>query len=190
MTELNQSIKKALLESGSRVELPIMKAFIQVESGGKGFGVDGRLLIQFEPVWFKRLEPYAPSGAWSVNGIERQSKEWEAFKSAMDISLDGAIQATSLGLPQIMGFHYKRLGYESSYQMFNAFCVSLENQIKGLIKFIETDPKLLKALKEQDWHTVASIYNGKNYKQLAERIGREPYDISLRKAYEKYKGSV
>ncbi len=41
-----------------------------------------------------------------------------------------------------------------------------------------------------DWHTVASIYNGKNYKQLAERIGREPYDISLRKAYENYKGSV
>jgi hypothetical protein len=44
---------------------------------------------------------------------------------------------------------------------------------------------LLKAMKDKDWHKIASIYNGAGYQELAKRIGREPYNISLQKAYEK-----
>jgi len=33
---------------------------------------------------------------------------------------------------------------------------------------------------------IATIYNGAKYKELAAKIGREPYNISLEKAYLKY----
>ena len=66
-------------------------AFIEVESGGSGFAKDtGKILIQFEPHWFKRKVPYAPSGAWSVNKVDVQSKEWIAFNNAFSINPTGA----------------------------------------------------------------------------------------------------
>ena len=50
------------------IEAAAILAFIEVETGGKGFDdVTGKIIIQFEPVWFKREVPYAPSGLWSVN---------------------------------------------------------------------------------------------------------------------------
>jgi hypothetical protein len=167
-------------------EIEMLEAFIEVESGGKGFdSKTGKILIQFEPAWFKRKVPYAPSGKWSVNKVDVQSKEWEAFNDAFKIDPNGAMESTSIGLPQIMGFHWKKLGYSSVGTMWDDFKVSETNQIKALVKFIDTDKMLLKAMKEKDWHKIASIYNGSGYKELAERLGREPYDISLRKAYEK-----
>lgn len=59
-------------------------------------------------------------------------------------------------------------------------------QFEQIALFIISDSRLLTALKNKDWHTVASIYNGAGYLALAKRIGREPYNISLGKAYEKY----
>jgi hypothetical protein len=165
-------------------EFAMLKAFIAVESGGRGFdSKTGKLLIQFEPKWFKKKVPYAPSGKWSVNKVDIQFKEWEAFNEAFKINPDGAMESTSIGLPQIMGFHWKKLGYSSVGAMWNDFKVSELNQVKALIKFIQTDKMLLKAMKEKDWHQIASIYNGAGYRELAKRIGREPYDISLNKAY-------
>jgi hypothetical protein len=46
------------------VEYAALMAFISVESGGQGFNVDGKIIIQFEPSWFKKKAPYAPSGKW------------------------------------------------------------------------------------------------------------------------------
>lgn len=163
-----------------------LKAFDEVESGGKGFAPDGRILIQFEPVWFRRHEPYAPSGKWSVNKVDVQSKEWEAFNDAWKIDPDSAMKSTSIGRPQIMGFHYARLGYATVGEMWDDFKRGEYHQIKALARFIETDRKLLAAIKAQDWHTVARIYNGSAYREMAKKWGREPYDISLKKAFEKY----
>ena len=54
----------------------ILMTFIGVETGGKGFAENGKILIQFEPHWFKKKAPYAPSGEWSVNKVDVQTKEW------------------------------------------------------------------------------------------------------------------
>jgi len=60
-----------------------LKAVDSVESGGQGFDkITGKIIIQFEPVWFKRKSPYTPSGKWSLNGVERQKEEWIAFNDA------------------------------------------------------------------------------------------------------------
>jgi hypothetical protein len=158
-------------------------AFIKVESGGRGFSSDNKLIIQFEPRWFAKKQPYAPSGKWSLNGIEKQSQEWIAFNDACQISRESAIESTSLGLPQIMGFHWKRLGYASAFGMWDDFSAGEKNQLIALVNFIKTDKRLFNAIKELDWHIVAMIYNGAGYAALAHKIGREPYNVSMSKAY-------
>lgn len=169
-------------------EASALAAFIEVESGGKGFDEKtGKILIQFEPVWMKRLAPYTPSGKWSVNKVEVQHKEWLAFNDAFAKNPNVAMEATSIGLGQIMGFHYKRLGFKTVGEMWDFSKQSLENQVWLIAKFIQTDKNLQMALKTGDWDKVASIYNGSGYKALAKKYGREPYNISMAKAYGRYK---
>ena len=182
---MNKQIIQLAKASGR--DAAALLAFIEVETGGEGFDPrTGKILIQFEPAWFRKKEPYAPSGAWSLNKVEVQSKEWTAFNEAFRINPNAAMESTSIGVGQIMGFHYKRLGYSSVGAMWDDAKSGLNGQFKQLLKFIDTDSRLSQALAAKNWHVVASIYNGAGYKALAARIGREPYNISLEKAYKKY----
>lgn len=167
------------------IEYAALMAFISVESGGQGF-INGRLVIQFEPAWFRKKAPFAPSGLWSTNKVENQDKEYKAFSNAFSLDKNAAMQSTSIGVGQIMGFHYARLGFKTVDEMWDAFKIGEYQQVKGIVKFINTDPKLLKAIKEKNWHLVATYYNGGGYKELAAKYGREPYNISMEKAYKKY----
>lgn len=186
---IKDMVELAIKDTGSEIEPAMLRAFIATESGGKGFDfVTGKILIQFEPVWFKRREPYAPTGEWSVNKVDVQSKEWEAFNSAFKIDPDSAMESTSIGLPQIMGGHWKRLGFGSVGAMWDYFKKGELAQIKALIKFIETDARLLKAILAKDWHMIAYIYNGSGYAALAHKYGREPYNITMEKFYKKFAG--
>jgi len=166
------------------IDKKALKAIIEVETGGKGFADNGKLLIQFEPKWFKRMAPYAPSGAWSVNKIEVQSKEWIAFNNAFAIDSNGAMNSTSIGLPQIMGFHWATLGYSSVGAMWDDFKTGLPAQINAFVKFIESDGRLARAVSQKDWHMVAYIYNGSGYAAQAHRLGIVPYNEQLKAAYE------
>lgn len=171
----------------SGLDTAALLAFIEVETGGMGFdSKTGKILIQFEPVWFRRKAPYAPSGLWSVNKVEVQSKEWAAFNDAFAKNENAAMESTSIGLGQIMGFNFDRLGYKSVGAMWDDAKRGIEQQVRQIVRFIDTDPNLLNAIKSRNWSRVATLYNGAYYRQLAERYGREPYDISMAKAYQRY----
>lgn len=162
--------------------------FIQVETGGQGFDKNThKVIIQFEPVWFRRQAPYAPSGKWSVNKVEVQSKEWAAFNDAYSKDKDAAMKSTSIGLGQLMGFHYARLGYKTVDDMWDDAKKGISRQVWQLVRFIETDKNLKVALMNSDWTKVATIYNGSGYQQLALKYGRVPYDEAMKSAYEKFK---
>lgn len=165
----------------------IFLAFIEVETGGKGFDdKTGKIIIQFEPSWFRKKAPYAPSGRWSLNGVERQAKEWEAFNNAFRINPDAAMESTSIGLPQILGLHWKLLGYKSVGEMWDHFKKGEREQVEGLALFIRANKGLLNAITSKDYHMMAYIYNGPKYREYAKKWGREPYNISLQKADAKY----
>lgn len=184
--ELIQIIKKLSLQFG--IEAAALASFIMTETGGKGFDdKTGKIMIQFEPKWFKKHVPYAPSGLWSVNKVDVQSKEWLAFNDAFKENPDEAMKSTSIGLGQIMGFHYKRLGFKTVGEMWDHAKKSLENQVWQICKFIETDKELKKAIIFKDWHKIAKIYNGSGYLELSKKIGREPYNITMEKNYAKFK---
>lgn len=176
------------LAAENNIEYAALKAFIEVESGGEGFSSKtGKLIIQFEPHYFLRKEPFAPSGAWSINKVDVQSVEWTAFNNAFRISPNSAMESTSIGMMQVMGEHWKRLGFSSVGAMWDFAKVSEKNQVELGIKFIKTNSNLYNALKEKNWHLVAYYYNGSSYKKMAEKWKREPYNISMEKAYNKYK---
>lgn len=185
---------KALINSIAKqfgYEPAAIAAFLEVETGGRGFDpATGKIIIQFEPHYFKRKEPFAPSGKWSINGVERQKAEWVAFNNAFSLDAESAMESTSIGLGQVMGDHWRRLGYGSVGEMWDDAKRGLGRQIWQVCKFISTDARLEKALKEHDWYTVAYIYNGPRFKELAKKWGRVPYDISMGTAYERIKSSI
>jgi len=186
MKELIPIIKNISTQFG--IEPACIASFIATESGGLGFATDtGKIIIQFEPVWFKRKAPYAPSGLWSVNKVDVQSKEWLAFNNAFSEDPNAAMQATSIGLGQIMGFNYSSLGYKSVGEMWDDAKKGIDRQIWQICKYITANIKLVSALKAHDWDSVASIYNGSGYKALAAKYHRQPYDQTMADNYLKYK---
>ena len=170
------------------IEAAALLAFISVETGGISFDKNtGKLLIQFEPAWFRKKAPYAPSGLWSVNKVDVQSKEWLAFNDAYKKNPDAAMQSTSIGLGQLMGLHYKRLGYDTVGHMWDDAKKGIDRQIYQMVKFINSDSKLLNAIKKHNWTEVARTYNGSGFMELSKKYHRTPYDEAMSIAYNRFK---
>lgn len=156
-------------------QIPIVniKKVVKVESGGQGFAKDtGKIIIQFEPSWFKRKSPYTPSGKWSLNKVEKQTAEWIAFNDAFSKDSKSAMESTSVGLMQVMGFHWKLLGFKSVDAMWDYAKQSESNQLRLGLLFIKTNLKMYNALKTGNWSVFAYYYNGAQYKKFnyAERL--------------------
>jgi hypothetical protein len=152
-----------------------IRKVLAVESGGQGFDkTTGKIIIQFEPSWFKRLffKWRDNIGVWATNGVEKQPKEWEAFNNAFSKNPTGAMESTSIGSLQIMGFHWKKLGFSSVGTMWEYAKKSEANQLRLGLMFIKTNAKMYKALQISDWDTFAYFYNGAQYKKFryAERL--------------------
>lgn len=158
-----------------------LKAVVDVESGGIGFATDtGKIIIQFEPTWFRRKSPYTPSGKWSQNGVERQSREWIAFNDAFSKNPNAAMESTSIGLMQVMGFHYSLLGFKTVGSMWDFAKVSEANQLELGLKFIKSNSKMYNALKNNDFATFAYYYNGSAYRKFN-------YHTRMQASYNKFK---
>lgn len=145
----------------SGIEFAMLKAFIQVESGGKGFADNGKLIIQFEPHWFQRY-----TGNRIANGVEGQTKEWEAFNKAFGIDKDAAMMSTSIGLMQVMGFHYKSLGFKTVGDMWDFAKISEANQVELAVRFIKKNKALYNAILALNYDKIAYYYNGELYKKF------------------------
>jgi len=179
MNKLTLEDKIALAEE-FQITLASLEAIIEVESGGRGFDpTTGKIIIQFEPAWYKKKSPYTPSGKWSLNKVENQKKEWEAFNDAFSKDANAAMESTSVGLMQVMGFQYKLLGFKTVGAMWDFAKESEKNQVKLGLLFIKSNKALYNALKKNDFATVAYFYNGKNYKV-------NDYDTKLENAYKKH----
>jgi hypothetical protein len=174
------------------IEAGVAIAVFAVESGGKCFGPDGRMIIRFEnqiffDYWGKHNqaryqqhftfnpqqrwldhkwrptpdEPWRPVDAPNFHGV--QSREWEVLNFARTLNDTAAKNSISMGAPQIMGFNFAAIGYESVQQMFDAFAGSERAQIVGFFDFVQgpaPNSRRILALQQQDFNTFASLYNG------------------------------
>lgn len=203
---MNKKLTEAQIRELAKIngyEYAALRAVIEVESNGNGFGEDGRLVIQFEPHKFslhlrRKNIPHilkkkslngktyyiiqgqditvvggGPSSyeisvnAWQIlNGVEGQTSEYKAFSRAFKFEPDSAMMAASIGLMQVLGEHYKSLGFKTVGEMWDFARVSEHNQVIIAIRFIKQNKKLDLALKSKDWETFAYYYNGSAYKKF------------------------
>ena len=173
------------------VQLAAIKAVNQVESRGRGFIDDGRPVILFERhVMYDRLK---------INGLDAVSlaekfpnlvnkkrggyaggpTEYARLHAASGIDRVCALESCSWGQFQIMGYHWKDLGYDSIEAFVAAMELNESAQLDAFVRFVEADPALHKALKARKFAEFARIYNGPDYKDNL-------YDVKLQRAYERF----
>ena len=176
------------------VPIASIRAVSSVESRGEGFLQDGRPVILFERQWFyKRLKAAGANAAALAQrypslcnpnrgGYAGGPAEWQRFKTASSLDAKApaaAIEACSWGVFQIMGFHWKTLGYASAQDYADRMAVSEGEQLDAFVRFILADKALHTALKQRRWAAFARSYNGPAYKENL-------YDTKLARAYERY----
>lgn len=147
-------------------------AIFTVESGGKGFGSDGRMVIRFEPHIFRKY-----SGGKDVAVLRAgQKAEWDNYARAAALDPEAAMKSISMGSAQIMGFNHKLVGFPTVQAMFDAYSTSEPAQIRGFFDFVK-NTGLEEAARKGDWTTFARGYNGK---------GQRGYDDKMQAAYKQY----
>ena len=144
-------------------EIAAIMAVALVESSGNGFNSDGTLKKRFEPSWFKRL-----SGKTASN-----------YSEAYALDPTNAMNATSWGKFQIMGFNHKVVGFSTVDAMVRAFATGEAAQLDAFVKFVQ-DKKLEDELQTLNWAGFAFRYNGEDYAKLG-------YHLKMASAYQKYK---
>jgi hypothetical protein len=186
-----------------RVPLASIYAVNEVESKGKGFLDNGKPVILFErhimyrqlatarnagddPAELKRhAAQLATANPALVNpkpgGYIGGTAEHQRLAMARLIDDTAALESASWGAFQIMGFHWKRLGYASVQDFVVAMSTGESQQFDAFTRFIETDQTLHKALKARKWGEFAKLYNGPDYL-------RNLYDTKLQRAYERHSG--
>ena len=186
-------------------------AVFNIESGKLAHSTDGRPIIRFEAAWFKKEldddelfsdhfkiadsrpwekpQYYGVGDRWESIHTGQQESEYEALRRAVLLDPEAAYHSTSMGVAQIMGFNFKRLGYDSALEMFNDFERSMIMQVVGFLNFLLTDPKLYQAMLDYDFETIALKYNGSSkygplleaeYKRIVDLDdGARPHQIQL-----------
>lgn len=175
-------IKKVSVEFSLKSVVSL--AVLCVESGGKGFGPDGRMIIRFENHYFfnywgvNNPELYArhfrfstdkpwqgheyrptTTAAWQPVHTGQQASEWQVFEFASRLNRNAALMSISMGSPQIMGANYAILCYSAVEEMFFAFQSDIRNQIRGLFRYIQ-GKNLTPLLVAEDFVAFARVYNG------------------------------
>lgn len=173
------------------VQVAALMAVNEVESRGEGFLPGGPPVVLFERhVMHKRLsaagkdaDALAARYPDLVNpkrgGYRGGAQEWYRLKLARQIGQDIADESASWGAFQIMGYHWRALGYDSIADFVAAMSRNEAAQLDAFVRFIRSNDGLHKALKARKWAEFAKGYNGPAYKDNL-------YDTRLQRAYERH----
>lgn len=145
-----------------------LKSIIQVESGQHGFDpLTGKPIIRPEKAWFQELDSdwrkETKNTTWQSNAVGNQRRNWIVFNSMFDCDPQAAMKATSIGLPQLMGFHFAECGFKSVGDFWTFMSQSEYNQIICMIKWVKTVRPLDTAIKFWNTNKIAYYYNGQDF---------------------------
>ncbi len=165
------------------IDIATAIAVLSVESGGKGFGKKGKVLIRFEnhlfhSFWGKYHEStfnkhfrFSSSQRWKNHYFRKdtkspweafhgnQEKEWEVLNFARKLDNEKALRSASYGAPQVIGSNHKVLGYSSAQALLDNFEKDIRFHIIGLFDFF--NPQMIKHLQRKEFTSFARYYNGK-----------------------------
>lgn len=170
-----------------KCEVAAIKAVAEVEAPRGGFLPSGRPVILFEAHIFSNKtnhkydasHPHISSKTWNRKLYLGGEKEYSRLEEAMKLDEMAALESTSWGKFQIMGFNYKICGWNNVKDFVNDMYISESYHLKAFVSFIKYS-KLDKHLINKNWKAFARAYNGPAYE-------KNKYDIKLESAYKKYK---
>lgn len=176
------------------IDVAALKAVIEVECKGSGFNDDGTPVILYERhVFYQRLRAInwiTKSKEWrkqypdlcnpTPGGYGKYSEQHGKLERAAKLNRDVALESCSWGLGQVMGYHWKSLGYKDLQTFINAMYKDESSQLEAMCRYIQVN-KLIDALKRKDWKAFARGYNGPAY-------AKNQYDVKLANAYKKWGG--
>jgi len=180
------------------IEPAVIKAVNAVESSGRGFLLDGNPKILFEGhVFWSQLQQRKIDPAslvkgnedilyksWTTKFYKGGKGEYDRLDKALKLGgnnkdiVEAAYASASWGLFQIMGYHYKSLGFNDIMEFIGAMQLNEGEHLKIFGEFIRVNGQL-KSLKERNWAQFAKAYNGAQY-------AKNKYDIKLQQAYTKF----
>lgn len=174
------------------VPVAAIRAVTEVESKGSGFLPDGRPVILFErhimrhrllQVGRKDVADLQVKYPSAVNakpgGYKGGAAEHERLGVAATIHRQCALESCSWGMFQVLGLHWKVLGYASIQDFVNAMYRDEASHLDCFVRFIKANPHLHKALIARDWVSLARGYNGPGF-------AVNKYDQRLAAAFKKY----
>lgn len=191
----NSSMESLAKQFG--LEVAVILAIKDVESGGKGYLKDGRPKILFEGhVFWKELKQAGKNPAtlqkgnedilyptWDKSKYAGGAGEYPRLEKAMAIDKIAALKSASWGEFQILGNNHKLAGYPDVESFVEAIKTQGENNsnLMALLNFLKNN-NLLKFVQgaNKNWAGLARGYNGKAYK-------KNQYDTKLEAAYNKHK---
>ena len=182
------------------VDVAAIKAVAEVEAPNGGFGDDNQPTILYERHYFSKLTKrthdttnpeISARTRYTSKKVDLKGNAIAAtdryggtktnrrrMAAARVLDEDAALKSASWGRFQIMGAHYKKLGYASIQDFVKDMNVSERGQLRAFVKFIKWK-KLDIKLKNKDWAGFARGYNGKDY-------ATQKYDTKLKAAYTKH----
>lgn len=170
------------LAVASGFEPAVILAFTEVESAGRSFWtVNGKKCPAIRPEghYFYRLLAakskalltravnlrIASPKSGGVKVPKQYADVYSLFNQMTEIDRECALKSISMGVGQVMGEHYKRLGFSSVEAMWDRACGSLKGQVDIMLRFIKTDAHIVGAIQSEDWDEVFRRYNGPGYKK-------------------------
>lgn len=176
-----------------RLSVPAVRAVYKVESAGAGFlGLRPKILFEGHIFWRKLLERgIDPTKhvtgnedvlyeSWEPSHYIGGLGEHERLAKAKKIHEDAALESASWGMFQIMGMHWRMLGFGDVQSFVTKHERNEKSQLDVFGLFISTSvfagKPLVQWLREKNWRTFARAYNGPAYE-------KHGYDVRLRNEY-------
>lgn len=169
-------------------------AFMFVETNAQtGTLIDGviKAIIRWEGHYFDRLVPVKIQAmarklklaSPKVGGIPNpasQAARYQILARGKELDVTAAISSCSWGVGQVMGAHWKWLGFKSAEDFEKTVQSGFSGQLAIMFAFMEKSG-VIPHLRRLDWSAVARIWNGPKY-------AANKYDTKMRDKYVELSG--
>jgi hypothetical protein len=172
------------------VEGAVIRAVIQLESAGVGFGAENRPIILFEPTRFSQLTGGRFDGSHpllSQPNLQRadlgrtQGERWARLRDAFALDGAAALKATSWGLFQIAGAHHQACGFATVEAFAKDIAQSETRQLAAFVAFLRSQ-SLVDELQRRDWEGFARVYDGPDNVARYANLLDQAYQALLRQS--------
>ena len=163
-----------IIESGSAWFTDIRADVLAADGDPDGGFIDGDRLakILFEAKEFHKrtggrydvAHPNISSPTWNRSLYIGGQGEYIRLAKAMALNEVAALESASVGLFQVMGYHWKALGYASVHDYWARMQASEANQLDAFVRFVIANKLASKLARggatEASWVPFVEVYNG------------------------------